>query len=208
MTKQTPENPWLATRSRTGAEYDAPYEKRESAGADVHGEANFIMHLLQTELKQPAPWQLLDAGCGTGRVSIELARREVDIVGVDLDEVMLAQAKKKAPQLDWLLGDLSTISLAKQFDCIVMPGNVMIFLTAGSETAVMQNLTQHLKTGGLLVAAFELTPKSWTDMSITKYDQLCREANLNLYARWSTWNRDPWQASDSYAVSVHRKKTG
>ena len=37
MTKKSSENPWLATRSRTGAEYDAPYDKREKAGVDVHG---------------------------------------------------------------------------------------------------------------------------------------------------------------------------
>ena len=205
MTKQTLRNPWLATRSRTGAEYDAPYEKRAQAGHDVHGEANCIMTLLQTECGQSAPWQLLDAGCGTGRVSIELARRGVNIVGVDLDEVMLTQARQKAPHLDWRLGDLSKIELGKQFDCIVLPGNVMIYLTAGSETAVLQNLSRHLKKDGLLVAAFELTPKSWTDMSIATYDQICRDAGLSSLARWSTWERKAWQASDSYAVSVHRK---
>lgn len=207
MMKKPFANPWLTTRSRTGAEYDAPYEACAKAGIDVHGETNFIMALLQTELKQPSPWQLLDAGCGTGRVSIELARRGVEIVGVDLDEVMLTQARNKAPQLDWRLGDLATIALAKQFDCIILPGNVMIYLTPGSETAVMQNLSRHLKKEGLLVAAFELTPKPWTDMSISKYDQLCHEVGLSLFARCSTWERDPWQPGDSYAVSVHRKKT-
>jgi len=205
MSNQTVRNPWLATRSRTGAEYDLPYEKRAKAGHDVHGEANFVMELLQTASHQSPPWTLLDAGCGTGRVSIELARRGVDIVGVDLDAVMLTQARQKAPELDWRLGDLSKIKLGKLFDCIVMPGNVMIYLTAGSETAVLQNLSRHLKKDGLLVAAFELSPKSWTDMSIAKYDQLCQDAKLELFARWSTWESKAWQPSDSYAVSVHRK---
>ena len=205
MNKRNEPNPWLATRTRTGAEYDAPYATRAQAGFDVHGEANFIMQLLQAEPVQKSPWHLLDAGCGTGRVSIELARRGIDIVGVDLDEVMLSQARQKAPQLDWRLGDLSTIDLGKLFDCIVMPGNVMIFVTPGSETAVIHNLTHHLTPNGLLVAAFELTPKQWTDMSITKYDQLCHTAGLQRVARWSTWDRDPWQEGDTYAVSVHRK---
>ena len=208
MTKQTDQNPWLATRSRTGAEYDAPYEARAQAGFDVHGEANFIMGLLQSQARQASaahPWQLLDAGCGTGRVSIELARRGVAVVGVDLDAEMLGQARRKAPEMDWRLGDLSVMALDKTFDCIVMPGNVMIFLTPGSETAVIHNLNHHLKPQGLLVAAFELTPKSWTDMSLEKYDQLCAAAGLRLLERWSTWECDAWHAGDSYAVSVHQK---
>jgi 2-polyprenyl-3-methyl-5-hydroxy-6-metoxy-1,4-benzoquinol methylase len=163
------------------------------------------MELLAAEPEPKESWQLLDAGCGTGRISIELARRGIQIVGVDLDKAMLAQARHKAPQLDWRWGDLATIDLDKLFDCIVMPGNVMVFLTPGTETAVLHNLTRHLKNNGLLVAAFELTPKPWTDMSLAKYDQLCLDASLQPVARWSTWDRDPWQKGDTYAVSVHRK---
>ena len=159
------------------------------------------MHLLQGESAPNKQWHVLDAGCGTGRVSIELASRGVDIVGVDLDAEMLKQARRKSPQLDWRWGDLSVISLGSLFDCIIMPGNVMIYLTPGSETAVIQNLSRHLKQNGLLVAAFELTPKPWTDLSITKYDQLCHEASLQSMARWSTWDRHPWQASETYVVS-------
>jgi SAM-dependent methyltransferase len=208
MTKQTQNNPWLAMRSRTAVEYDAPYEARAKAGMDIHGEANFIMSLLPPQPHQAAPWQLLDAGCGTGRVSIELARRGLAGVGEDLEAAMLGQARRKAPELDWRLGDLATLSLAKLFDCIVMPGNVMIFLTPGSETAVIHNLTHHLKENGLLVAAFELTPKPWTDMSLEKYDQLCHDADLHLVERWSTWERNAWKIGDRYAVSVHRKRGG
>ncbi len=207
MNQRIERNPWLATRTRTDAEYDAPYEVQAKAGFDVHGEANFIGELLAEEPNQKNSWQVLDAGCGTGRISIELAHRGIDVVGVDLDEEMLGQARRKAPQLDWRLGDLSTIALGKLFDCIVMPGNVMIYLTPGSETAVIHNLTRHLKNGGLLVAAFELTPPPWTDMSISKYDQLCHAAGLQPVARWSTWDRDPWQEGDTYAVSVQRKTT-
>ena len=201
-------NPWLSTRTRSGQEYDAPYEARAQAGIDVHGEANLVEKLLRSELNQAqttASYCILDAGCGTGRMSIELARRGVEIVGVDLDEVMLSQARKKAPQLDWRLGDLSRIDLGKLFDMVVMAGNVMIFLTPGSEAATLANMARHLKLGGLLVAAFELTPRAWTHMSVGRYDDLAAQTGLIKVARWSTWDQDPWQVGDSYAVSVHRK---
>ncbi len=201
-------NPWLATRNRTGQEYDAPYAARAAAGMDVHGEANLVEHLLRSPLNQSQsrqPYRVLDAGCGTGRTAIELAQRGIEIVGVDLDAVMLQQARAKAPQIDWRLGDLSVIALDKSFDLIVMAGNVMIYLTPGTEAATVANMARHLKPGGLLVAAFELTPPSWSQLTLAVYDQLTTTADLTLVARWSTWEQTPWQPGDRYAVSVHRK---
>jgi SAM-dependent methyltransferase len=208
MRKQTLPNPWLAKRRHTGSEYDAPYKAHAAAGMDVHGEANLIEKLLHSDLNRTAstqPYRVLDAGCGTGRMAIELARRGVDIVGVDLDEVMLKQARKNAPQLDWRLGDLSSIELDKVFDAIVLAGNVMIYVTPGTEAATLANMAHHLKPGGLLVAAFELTPQSWTKLTIESYDQLTKTAGLKKVARWSTWEQEPWDDDDNYAVSVHTK---
>ncbi len=208
MAKQMPRNPWLSTRTRTGHEYDAPYEERAAAGMDVHGEANLVEQLLHSTLNQSTsapPYRVLDAGCGTGRMSIELARRGIAIVGVDLDEVMLRQARAKAPHLDWRLGDLSTIALDGTFDAIVLAGNVMIFLTPGTEAATLTNLTQYLKPGGLLVAAFELTARPWSDLTLAAYDGLTKAVGLTPVARWSTWEQAPWTSADQYAVSVHRK---
>lgn len=201
-------NPWLATRKRTGAEYDAPYAARAAAGMDVHGEANLVEKLLHSPLNQsqsPRPYAVLDGGCGTGRTAIELARRGIEIVGVDLDAVMLTQARAKAPQLDWRLGDLSTLKLGKTFDAIVLAGNVMIYLTPGTEAATVANLVEHLNPGGLLIAAFELNPPAWSQLTLAVYDQLTAAVGLAQVARWSTWEQAAWQAGDNYAVSVHRK---
>lgn len=208
MGKQSSPNPWLATRNRTGVEYDAPYAARAAAGQDVHGEANLVERLLNSaEYHAPTalPYRVLDAGCGTGRIAIELARRGFEIVGVDLDDVMLTQARSKAPQLDWRLGDLSIIALDAAFDAIVMAGNVMIYLTPGTEAAVLANMAHHLKPGGLLIAAFELTPHGWTKLTIDSYDAMAEAAGLRKIARWSTWEQTPWNSNDRYAVSVHIK---
>ncbi|MEM7114226.1 MAG: class I SAM-dependent methyltransferase [Chloroflexota bacterium] len=209
MTKQQTlsRNPWLATRTRTGVEYDAPYEANEKAGIDVHGEANLVTKLLQQDYHpdSPHPHAVLDAGCGTGRMGIELARRGFDVVGVDLDEVMLAQARKKAPTMAWHLADLAAISLDKRFDAIVLAGNVMIYLTPGTETAVLTNLTRHLKPNGLLLAAFELNPYPWTDLTLPKYEAMVASLGLSQLARWSTWEQDPWREGDRYVVSLHQR---
>jgi SAM-dependent methyltransferase len=209
MGDQNSRNPWLATRRHSGSEYDAPYEARAATGMDVHGEANLVEKLLHSDLNQTGsttPYRVLDAGCDTGRTAIELARRGIEIVGVDLDEVMLAQARKKAPQLDWRLGDLSIIELGIVFDAIVMAGNVMIFLTPGTQAATLANMARHLKPGGLLVAAFELTHQPQTILTIESYDELAKTVRLRKVVRWSTWEQEAWNSNSRYTVSVHAKQ--
>ena len=106
-----------------GAEYDARFDRLARAGHDVHGEASFVMGF------QPAT--VLDAGCGTGRVAIELHRRGVEVVGVDLDRSMLETACEKQPDIEWYRSDLSSFllpgpddaSVARQFDLVVAAGN-------------------------------------------------------------------------------------
>lgn len=186
-------NPWLRSRRRSGDEYDAPYERRATAGENVHGEADFVMRL--------APRSVLDAGCGTGRVARELARRGVETVGVDLDEEMLSTARRKAPALEWHCADLAATDLGRVFDVVLLAGNVMIFLTPGSESAVVANLTRHVARAGALVAGFSLRPGQLT---VDEYDRLASAAGLSLVDRWSTWDRDPWEPGADYQVSVHR----
>ncbi|MCB0183660.1 MAG: class I SAM-dependent methyltransferase, partial [Caldilineaceae bacterium] len=198
-----------ATRNRTGAEYDAPYAARAAAGHNIHGEANLITTLLQAHFPSrmataPETLHILDAGCGTGRTGIELARRSHQVIGVDLDPVMLAQARAKAPELVWHLADLATLTLDQPFDCIVMAGNVMIFLTPGTEAAVLHNMAAHLAPGGLLVAGFESRPPSWSNLTPDRYDNLATAAGLTLVERWAGWDREPWRAYSNYALFVHK----
>jgi len=178
----------------SGEAYDATYERRAAAGEDVHGEASFVERF--------APEVVLDAGCGTGRVGRELARRGCTVVGVDIDEEMLATARGKAPDVDWRLADLSSVDLEQSFDAIVLAGNVMIFLTPGTESAVVANLARHLRPGGVVIAGFQVMPRRLT---VEQYDEMADDAGLELAERWSTWDRDPWHVASDYAVSVHRR---
>ncbi len=193
---QDDRNPWLRMRRASGDEYDAAYERRAAAGENVHGEAGFVMRF--------SPAAVLDAGCGTGRIARELARRGVDVVGVDLDETMLSTARRKAPDLPWYCADLASIELGRTFDVILLAGNVMIFLTPGTEGAVVANLVRHLAPRGVVVAGFSLRPGQLT---AAEYDRLVGEAGLSLSERWSTWDRDPWDPHSDYQLSVHRRRS-
>jgi SAM-dependent methyltransferase len=186
------QNRWLQTRAVSGEAYDSTYERRAAAGENVHGEADFVQAF--------APKSVLDAGCGTGRVGRELARRGIEVIGVDIDEEMLETARRKAPDVEWRLADLATAELGRTFDAIVMAGNVMIFLTPGTEQEVVANMARHLQPGAVLIAGFQLQPGGLT---LEEYDAAAAAAALTLAERWSTWGREAWVEGGDYAVSVH-----
>ena len=87
---------WQGSDVPRGAAYDRRFEDLAAGGMDVHGEAALV--------DSYRPDAVLDAGCGTGRVAIELSRRGYPVVGVDVDPVMLEAAHAKAPDLTWVRG--------------------------------------------------------------------------------------------------------
>ena len=174
-----------------GDDYQSRFDRLAAAGTDVHGEATFVADL--------RPATVLDAGCGTGRVAIELARRGIAVVGVDVAASMLATARTLAPELTWIEHDLAALDLGRTFDVVVMAGNVPLFTPPGTETALVAGVARHVAPDGLLVAGFSVD-RGYT---IERYDADCTAAGLVLVERFSTWDREIFVGGD-YAVSVHR----
>ena len=196
-------NRWLAEAGGRSGTYDRRWEELAAAGQNIHGEADLVESLgPSTPLRGPlGPWSVLDAGCGTGRVAIELARRGIDVTGIDVDPSMLEKARTKQPDLPWIEADLAGVDLERAFDAVVLAGNVMIFLAPGTEADVVANLARHLAPGGAFVAGFSLEPGG---LDLATYDRHARDAGLELAERWATWDRQPF-AGGNYAVSVHRR---
>jgi len=174
----------------------------EASGHSIHGEADLVSALLA----ESGGSSVLDAGCGTGRVGIELARRGVRVTGIDADTDMLAAARTKAPDIEWHEADLSDPHGLPDgsFDLVLLAGNVMIFLDPGTEDRVLANLVRRLAPGGMLVSGFSLGPD---ELSCARYDAMASSVGLAPVARWSTWDRHPFADGD-YAVSVHRREAG
>jgi SAM-dependent methyltransferase len=177
-----------------GDEYQARFDALTARGVDVHGEAAFALSL------EPVPASVLDAGCGTGRVAIELDRHGIEVVGVDVDASMLAAARIAAPSIEWVEHDLGTLDLGRSFDTVMMAGNVPLFTPPGTQAAIVAGCARHVETGGRLIAGFQLG----RGYELAEYDRDCKTAGLALAERFATWDRAPFSAGGDYAVSVHR----
>jgi len=175
-----------------GDRYQERFDALAESGLDVHGEARFVLAL--------EPGSVLDAGCGTGRVAVELAHRGVEVVGADVEPSMIATARRLGPDLTWVVADLVDLDLGRTFDAVVMAGNVVLFTPPGTHTAVVAGCARHLAPGGALVSGFQLDG----DYGLSDYDADCQAAGVILAERFATWSRDPFPGDGSYAVSVHR----
>jgi SAM-dependent methyltransferase len=98
---------------------------------------------------------ILDVGCGTGRHSIELARRGYVMTGVDLSTQMLARARESASaakvHVEWIHGDATRLSLARRFEgAICLCEGAFGLLGAGDDPilqplAILRNISRSLK---------------------------------------------------------------
>ena len=169
--------------------YDARWAAIAAEGGNPHGEADLVRSL--------GPHRVLDGGCGTGRVGIELARHGITVLGVDPDPDMIAAARAKAPGIEWLQLDLADLERPERFDVVVLAGNVVPY--AGRRAELVAACARHLVEGGLLVAGFQLQD-GWPTPA--EYDAWCAAAGLRPDARYATWDRAPYADGD-YLVAVH-----
>ena len=200
---------WLAeTGGDRGRRYAQRIEAHEAAGGG-HGEADFVAALL------PAPAHVVDAGCGEGRVARALRRHGHEVLGIDSDASMLAEARRREPGERWLLADLLDVgradveeALGGPVDAVVAAGNVLVYLAPGTEAEVVARLAGWLRPGGLLVAGFAAD----RHLPPAAYAELCAAAGFERVAHHGGWDGEPAPEGDGgvtytgkYTVQVHRR---
>ena len=167
------------------------------AGRDLAGEARLI------DAMAPRSARILDAGCGPGRVGSTLAGLGHEVVGVDVDPVLIAEAQREHPGATWLVGDLAELDLpasgiAADFDLIVSAGNVMTFLAPSTRSLVVSRLGEHLAAGGRLVVGFGAD----RGYSFDEFRADAEAAGLNLDLEVSTWDLRPFDEESDFLISV------
>jgi len=196
-------------RAGDGDDYAAAYAERfrrlAAGGADVHGEAGMVTRLrpLDPTHHTPPP-QVLDAGCGTGRVAVRLHELGYEVVGCDVDASMVEQARAEAPGLDWRVADLATLDLGETFDVVLLAGNVVPLLDDGTLDQTCHRVAGHLAPEGLLVCGFgtdaDHLPAGCPVTDLDTFAAAARAAGLEEVARWGTWTGDPWSDTGGYVV--------
>ena len=125
----------------------------ESFTQGTIGECDFI----EKEMNYEKNTRILDIGCGTGRHSIELAKRGYKVVGIDLSESLLERAKEKALKenltIDFQKHDARNLPFLDEFDLIIMicEGGFSLMETDEMNFQILQNAANALKANGKLI---------------------------------------------------------
>ncbi len=132
--------------------YGKKYDNESFAQGTV-GECDFI----EKEIGYNKATRILDIGCGTGRHSIELARRGYIVVGIDLSESLLKRAKEKASerklQIVFQKHDARDLPFLHEFDLVIMlcEGAFPLMETDEMNFQILQNAANALKPKGKLI---------------------------------------------------------
>jgi ubiquinone/menaquinone biosynthesis C-methylase UbiE len=95
--------------------------------------------------------RVLDVACGTGILTRTIAERGASVIGLDVNEGMLAVAARKAPQIEWRQGRAEALPFDDHtFDAVVSQFGLMFF---EDRRAALREMMRVLRPGGRLAVA-------------------------------------------------------
>ena len=118
---------------------------------------------------------VLELGCGTGRVSVELAKKGIKVHGLDLSAQMLQVFEDKIKDqslqnsIKITKGDMSSFSLNSKFNWIIFPFRAFQALTTKNQREnCLKCVNEHLEDDGkVVIQIFDPLPeifKKWTEL--------------------------------------------
>lgn len=103
------------------------------------------------DLLDPQPDErIIDLGCGTGTMTVEIAARGADVLGIDGSVEMVNIARSEYPNLSFAVGDAHDFITTERYDAVV--SNSALHWMARDPSAVITRVWQALRPGGRFVA--------------------------------------------------------
>ena len=135
------------------------FDEPVAAGYDESTEQHFAPEHLEresallAELAAPGN-RALEFAIGTGRIAVPLARRGVEVAGIELSEPMVRRlrAKPEGAAMTVVIGDMTTERVSGPFDLVYLVFNTIGNVTTqDGQVAVFVNAARHLRPGGSFV---------------------------------------------------------
>jgi SAM-dependent methyltransferase len=144
----------VTATDRTRAAYDTVASAYAAVLPDVVEPA--LDRNLLAFFAEQAHGVVLDAGCGTGRVTAHLAQRGLDVEGVDLSPGMVEQARTTYPELRFRVADLTHLGGPDDTYGAVLSWYSIIHTPPDERATVWTQLRRVLRPGGTLLVAFKV----------------------------------------------------
>lgn len=137
--------------------YDDIYS---AMGKDYAAEAYKVYQFVQ-KYKQSAGNTLLDVACGTGTHAGFLSQY-YEVTGTDLSNRMLKVARKKHPEIQFLVGDMRSLHLGRKFDAVTCLFSAIGYMkTKADLRKAVKSMSSHLLAGGVLLVEPWFSKEQW-----------------------------------------------
>ena len=159
---------------------------------------------------------VLDAGCGLGRISVELAALNLKVTGVDIIQSELDAAAESAAaegvELELINADLRTFSSIKKYDCAVnLYTSFGYCATEEEDLIIIKNIFYSLKDGGTFI--LECVSRETAIMYFTQGEEFDRAGmkvttKFTVEGAWegliSEWNSMSWMPRNPSGIWLSR----
>lgn len=148
-------------------------------------------------LERSGGGRALEFGIGTGRIALPLARRGIEVSGVDVSRPMLDELAKKpaGDTIDVVLGDFANTRAPGSYSIVYLVYNTIMNLTSQAEqVACFRNAAAHLDPGGRFVI----------EVGVPDLRRLPPgQTNLVFRADESGWGIDEYDVANQGLISHH-----
>lgn len=134
---------------------------QDISGKDYAAEAAKLDEVIRD--RNPSAASLLDVACGTGRHLAHL-RGRFDVAGVELDPGMLAEARRRLPEVRLVEADMRSFSLGRRFDAVVcLFSSIGYMSSVGDLRVAVRRMAAHLDDGGVVIVDGWIRPDAWIE---------------------------------------------
>lgn len=131
---------------------------------------------------------LLELGCGGGSLAFHL-KPHFDLTLTDRSPQMLAQCRAVNPECELIVGDMTTLRLARRFDVVLIHDAIMYLTRAAQVQAALATAAIHCRPGGMLVVLPDCVRETFAP-STSHGGEDGTDGRALRYLEWA-WDPDP-----------------
>ena len=161
---------------------------------------DYIVQLIEKHAQRPVH-TLLDIGCGGGK-NIYNLKNHYQVTGLDLNPVMLDQARALNPTCEFLQGDMRHFDLDRKFDAILLDDGISHLANRADLSFAFQTAFLHLNPGGIMITVPDVTVENFRQNRTTVAPAIdeAKPDNLDVVFIENVFDPDP--ADEHYEATI------
>jgi len=196
-------------KPKQGEWYDYPQYYEMTFVEDTPVEVAFFEAAFKKYCDFPVQ-RLLEPGCGSGRLVVEMARRGYDVTGFDLSQPSLDYLQTRLSDLELSAtvfhGDMTDFQLDEPVDAAFNTWNTFRhLLTEDDARAHLQCVSHQLRPGGIYILGFHLLPLDVDEESTEQWTS--REGETTVTTRLHVTASDRANRREDMRVNLRVRGT-